>query len=80
METKVLFQQALLAEAAYADLEGVSTSRQLKTALIANKFSIIQAEDFVSHWKVISHQPDTASGFSMDSCPLPPPCQRKSYK
>lgn len=57
-----LFQQAQLAEAAYADFSvlGVST----KDALIAEKFSPAQATAFVAEWQVIDQIPDTASGFS----------------
>jgi hypothetical protein len=59
-----LFQQAQLAEAAYADfsIPGVST----KDALIANRFSLAQATDLVTNWRVIEngHQPNQASGFS----------------
>jgi len=67
-----LFQQAQLAQAAYADLTGTAGNQ---TALItrldvANKdtyngtFSQSQATEFVKHWRVVSHQPDTSSGFS----------------
>ena len=67
-----LFQQAQLAQAAYAELTGTARNQ---TALItrldvANKdtyngtFSQSQAAEFVKHWRVVSHQPDTSSGFS----------------
>lgn len=57
-----LFQQAQLAEAAYADFSvpGVST----KDALIAENFSVTQATVFVNHWQVINQQLDTGTGFS----------------
>ena len=68
-----LFQQGQLAEASYANLAGISVSTDpelLKTRLInlqpdgTYDFSTTQATEFVTHWKVISHQPDQPSGFS----------------
>jgi hypothetical protein len=63
-----LFQQSQLAEAAYANFVNggglIATGDELKTALIAEGFSESQAADFVTHWQVVSQQPDTASGFS----------------
>ena len=67
-----LFQQAQLAEAAYADLTTtIGSQSNLLTALnVANKdqyggsFTLAQATDFVAHWRVVSHQPNTTSGFS----------------
>ena len=66
MDIKKLNEQALLAEAAYADFEDVTTDGQVRTALTSesSKFSSAQAEGFTKHWQVISHQPDTSSGFS----------------
>lgn len=55
-----LFELAQLAEASYADL----TQANVQGALEAREFSTTQAAEFVKHWKVISHQPDQASGFS----------------
>lgn len=74
-ETKKLFQQSLLAEASYADLraaeelDGSFDKEKVRTALqniggIKEGFSVAQSVEFTSHWKVISHQPNTASGFS----------------
>ena len=75
---RVLFQQAQLAEAAYAnfwdgELNAVITNSEdvLKT-LIANGFSkdqsnptrSTQAATFVSQWRVVDHIPDTNTGFS----------------
>ena len=66
-----LFQQAQLAEAAYANFFDdagnlITTESQLKTALTTGdgKFSQAQATDFVLHWRVVSQQPNTSSGFS----------------
>ncbi|PHS26635.1 MAG: hypothetical protein COA83_02885 [Methylophaga sp.] len=76
MDTKTLFEHALMAEAAYADFSKISNSSDVKTALqrIGNKdgeaddpekgFSPSQADYFIKHWQVVSHQPDTDSGFS----------------
>ncbi|HBU28883.1 MAG TPA: hypothetical protein DEB56_03775 [Thiobacillus sp.] len=67
-----LFQQAQLAQAAYADLTGTAENQTALLARldVANKdtyngtFSQSQAAEFVKHWRVVSHQPDTSSGFS----------------
>ena len=58
------FDKALLSKASYVDLENVSTPAQLTTVLAQNDFSPAQAADFVTRWRVASHQPDTVSGFS----------------
>jgi hypothetical protein len=68
-----LFQQAQLAEAAYANFIGsdgslVTDDDSIKTALMASGISPTQATNFVSQWKVLAHQPntdsDSDSGFS----------------
>lgn len=73
-----LFQQALLAEAAYArfidpDTEEIYASREsLVGALIAANFSSdpnilnqsAQASQLLDNWRITDHIPDTASGFS----------------
>jgi Ca2+-binding RTX toxin-like protein len=68
-----LFQQAQLAEAAYAnffDNAGnlITTNAQLITALTNTdadgKFSLAQAAALVTDWRVVNYFPDTASGFS----------------
>lgn len=69
-----LFQQAQLAEAAYANLWNIDTNsaitdRELVKAALkdaSNKmtFSEAQATAFVNQWQVIDHIPDTAAGFS----------------
>ncbi len=60
-----LFQQAELAEATYADF---SLARPVKVALTdtatGGGFSASQADDFIKHWRVVSQQPDTLTGFS----------------
>ncbi len=50
----------------YADFKGIDIkdSAQVKTALITEGFSQAQAADFVTHWRVADHQPNTADGFS----------------
>ena len=64
-----LFEQAQLAEAAYADfwdigLNTVITTRDDVIArLIAKGFSAAQASEFADHWKVVYHQHDLSSGF-----------------
>jgi hypothetical protein len=65
-----LFQQAQLAEAAYADLmTAIGSQSNLLTALnIANKdsyggsFSPAQATDFVAHWRVVDQYTASAWG------------------
>jgi len=64
MEFKGYFQNAELSEASYSDFEGLTKTEEIKAALILEGFSDAQAADFVTHWKVVNHQPDTLSGFS----------------
>ncbi|RLA22719.1 MAG: hypothetical protein DRQ61_05750, partial [Gammaproteobacteria bacterium] len=79
MDTKGIFQSAMLSEASYADFDGIDLTKDddVKTALTKQPtilgipdpfadpvFTESQAQDFVDHWKVISHQPNTVSGFS----------------
>lgn len=65
MNVNDCYQHALLSEASYADLEGVTTPKQLETILIASGFSDKQAAEFVTHWRVVDHRPNTlVSGFS----------------
>lgn len=56
-----LFQQAQLAEAAYAkfiDNAGnlITTDAGVKTALQNEGMSLAQAADFVTHWRVVDQQ------------------------
>lgn len=64
MDTTTLYQQALLSEAAYADLENINTQDEYEAALIASGLSPAQVDEFITNWRVISHQPNTDSGFS----------------
>jgi hypothetical protein len=65
-----MFQQAQLAKAAYTNLwdstlnQPIIDDAKVITALIAAGMSDAQAADFVTHWRVVSQQPNTASGFS----------------
>lgn len=73
-----LFEQAQLAEAAYANFINPNTNAiyikdaDIQAALIASGFSkdpsnpnqSAQAAAFVTDWSVVSQQPNTASGFS----------------
>lgn len=63
--TQQLFQQAQLAEAAYAhfDLFG-DPKNALMDAGHSMVFSNTQATEFLKQWSVVNHIPDTASGFS----------------
>jgi len=67
---------AMLSEAAYADFRGSLTPSRVQKSLERigsdndepddpdKGFSTSQAEEFVKHWEVVHHQPDTDSGFS----------------
>ena len=61
-----IFQQAQLAEAAYANLwdatlnQTITAKNDVTTALITEGMSDAQATDFVNHWRVVSQY--TASG------------------
>jgi len=69
-----LFQQAQLTEAAYANFIDPNTglpytlNQKITDALQDTgnhmTFSVTQADDFALHWKVITQQANTASGFS----------------
>ena len=64
-----VFQQAQLAEAAYANFfsdSGVllTVDIDVQAALEANDFSKAQATEFVSNWQVVDHVPNLNSGFS----------------
>lgn len=70
MNTKYLFDQALLSEASYANfwdqVNGVlKDSAGIKSALIDEGFSETQADDFLGTWTVVAHQPNTWSGLSV---------------
>ncbi len=60
------FYQALLSEASYADLSNITTRQSYIDVLTdeGKGFSKSQADYFVNNWKVASHQPNTADGFS----------------
>jgi hypothetical protein len=68
--TQNLFEQAQLAEAAYANFIGangslITNNDAVILALRAQDFSESQATEFVKHWKVVSHIPNQVpSGFS----------------
>jgi hypothetical protein len=65
-----LYDMAALAEASYVffdkldDYSDKSVSDALKDSDLKGTFSATQATDFVSHWQVVSHLPNTSSGFS----------------
>jgi hypothetical protein len=64
-----LFEQAQLAEAAYADLSKVKSSGekekdQYTDALKKNDFSATQAAEFADRYELIDHLANTDSGFS----------------
>ena len=67
-ENSKLFEMASLAEAAYADLfkdGALQTDRaEVKNILIANKWSATQADEFLTHYRVVSQQPNTDTGYS----------------
>ena len=65
-----VFDQAELAEAAYADFWDETTNSlitskiKLQEALESYGFSTTQAADFLDHWKVIDQCPNTDAGFT----------------
>jgi hypothetical protein len=58
------YSYSLLSEAAYADLRNKIDSDDIESALVSSGFSQSQAEDFVTHWRVAHHLPNTNTGFS----------------
>ncbi len=65
-----LFLESQLAEAAYADLwdpeleQPITDRLRVITALVAEGFSLLQANDFDNRWSVVDHLQNTSSGFS----------------
>lgn len=65
-----MFENAQLAEASYVDFFNdadnvtITTSDDVKAALIAKGFSSTQAIEFVANWQVVSQQPNTVGGYS----------------
>ncbi len=61
-----LCDKALLADVSYADFKGIDLSDQddIKTVLTDRGLTSTQSDEFIKHWDVINHQPDTSSGFS----------------
>lgn len=63
---------AKLSEAAYADFSNITDEQSYISSLINiggeniedKGFSLTQAEDFVTHWRVAHHLPNTSTGFS----------------
>ncbi|MCU7920929.1 MAG: hypothetical protein KZQ95_21615 [Candidatus Thiodiazotropha sp. (ex Epidulcina cf. delphinae)] len=55
---------ALLSEASYVDFSNVTNDQSYISALVNKDFSQVQAEDFVTHWRIAHHQPNTDTGFS----------------
>ncbi|MBT3029756.1 MAG: hypothetical protein KME36_01440 [Candidatus Thiodiazotropha sp. (ex Lucina pensylvanica)] len=78
MDIKLSINMANLSEASYADFraaeqpDGSYRSSDVQTALINiggennedKGFSLTQAADFVTHWRVAHHLPNTSTGFS----------------
>ncbi len=60
--TQDIFQQVQLTEASYADF---STGVAIEDALETSGFSEAQAAEFIEHWQVVNHMPNTDdNGFS----------------
>ncbi|MCG7980127.1 MAG: hypothetical protein G8D81_01110 [gamma proteobacterium symbiont of Clathrolucina costata] len=66
MEIRTSYQYSILSEASYADFDtiGAITQTDVENALIAREFSNTQAADFITHWQVVHHLPNTSTGFS----------------
>ncbi|MCU7869288.1 MAG: hypothetical protein KZQ98_12250 [Candidatus Thiodiazotropha sp. (ex Lucinoma borealis)] len=66
MEVRTAHQNSFLSEASYADFDtiGAITQTDVENALIARGFSNTQAADFITHWRVAHHLPNTDTGFS----------------
>ena len=63
--TVQIFSLAQLAEASYAEFNLFSNNKAgLVAALEASGFSATQASEFAKNWRVVHHQPDTASDYS----------------
>lgn len=60
---KNIYKEALLAEASYANFNANADPFEALTT-VDGKFSATQANDFLTHWEIVSQQANTASGFS----------------
>ena len=73
-KSNVIFSMTALAEASYTRFDGpeVGVTTEAKNALgesfqstdLKGYFSASQANDFVKNWRLVAHQPNTATGFS----------------
>lgn len=59
---RILYEMASLAEASYADFSdpGLTTEQ----ALLSEDFTTTQATQLTNNWTVLTHQPNTSSGYS----------------
>ena len=64
MNVTELSKNALLAEASYTDLEGLTEDEQVEDALKLNGVAGSQAAELILEWRVAHHLPNTESGFS----------------
>jgi len=71
-----LFDQAQLAEAAYANFWDselnvlITNPEDVKTALIAQGFSATQTTEFVKHWRVVDQYNNSQKSMGSDSIDL----------
>lgn len=64
MNAGIAYTYAALAQASYADLEGLKDFEELRTALKSAVLSDLEAGRLLNHWRVAHHHPNNASGFS----------------
>ncbi len=66
MNSMDAYDGALLSEISYVNYTEVDilNSDVIKKQLISSGITESLAEDFIVHWRVVDHQPDTESGFS----------------
>ncbi|MCG8024573.1 MAG: hypothetical protein JAZ02_11390 [Candidatus Thiodiazotropha endolucinida] len=66
MKIRTSYQYSILSEASYADFDtnGAIAQTDVENALVAREFSSAQAADFITHWQVVHHLPNTPTGYS----------------
>ncbi len=64
MELTIIHKLSVLSEASYSDFSTIDGDDDVTKALIDESFSPTQAAEFVSHWRVADHIPNSSNGFS----------------
>lgn len=64
MDISKYYENSILSEASYAELQNKFSPEYVTKALTDKDFTLEQATDFTSHWRVADHIPNEPTGFS----------------